>query len=878
MSIQHNLPTEKPYEKFFGRTKAIQTIEATLLDGGTFIASIDGVGGIGKTALAHHFCLEKIVQADNPRFDHLVWISSKETVFDPFKNQTRSIEASFQGLETLFDSLLCVCDFEDYIEESHERKREFCAEILQETSVLFVLDNLENVRDDDFFSYIKEDFNRFSGQNRNLKVLTTSRKRGQIADFPIEIGGLELEDALAMLKYGADTYEIRDIKNATDHDNMILLEKVCKIPLGIKFIIEQMRRGKTRGAIYQELSGYPDLNNDNMDDNEKKAKMSEIIQFSFKDMYETLDETHQHVFVTVAILQKSRKKNDPDISLELLVNITGFGSRELEGVLENLIENNLLERCIGNTYQVSQMAINFATQNYEIFEDIEDDVVGKFIELVDPGQQSDTGIDGVEYFLKNAQVSLNQNQYDEAKKCLMNGIGIYPNDDRLHYELGKIQESLNEFRKATDSFGDATKCDPKNVRVWDNWIRMEDRRQRYNMAIRIADDALTHTDHDVTILIQKLNILKFLHLKSSSGNHLRTLRTEATDAENEYNRQNRSSDVLRLLHGWEKVEYAFVKGQFVNQFDGYISVIDKLIKKETANQTLIDILQKAERVLHNNGYRGGALKRFNRKANSIANSLISMSTLVKNMEENFDSRHYNHAEQEAQRILGLLASKKKRGDHYARKALYVLLQIYNNREDYDRVISQYQLYKNFGRQDRECKRLHNIAQSKKSDQEKRNMVNEIKQKLEESECEIRRVVMWSLENDEKTLLAVLEKNNGVNWINKWSNYRTQSPSDDNLLDYSSFTELREVLKWCKNKITMKTQNNKRSEVGRCCRNIINSLEKFSIIEFHNIIQERDEASHHRLLNRSKEDLNLILISLGLLLGNVSNLKEAINLD
>jgi len=54
METEHNLPPQ-PYKKFFGRQDSIDKILETLINGGTFIASIDGVGGIGKTALAYYF-------------------------------------------------------------------------------------------------------------------------------------------------------------------------------------------------------------------------------------------------------------------------------------------------------------------------------------------------------------------------------------------------------------------------------------------------------------------------------------------------------------------------------------------------------------------------------------------------------------------------------------------------------------------------------------------------------------------------------------------------------------------------------------------------------------------------------------------------------
>jgi len=131
--------------------------------------------------------------------------------------------------------------------------------------------------------------------------LTTSRKRKQIADFPIEIEGLSTEDALAMLKYLATEYDIADLLNASDFNNLKLIERVGNIPLGIEFIIGQMRQKRTRGEIYAELDGYPPIN-DKLDNIEKKKRISDIILFSFKNMFESLDNKQKDIFKVIAAL------------------------------------------------------------------------------------------------------------------------------------------------------------------------------------------------------------------------------------------------------------------------------------------------------------------------------------------------------------------------------------------------------------------------------------------------------------------------------------------------------------------------------------------------------------------------------------------------
>ncbi len=289
MAILNNLP-QKPYKKFFGRQKTIEHIKTVLLDGNTFIASIDGVGGIGKTALAYYFCDEVLLNDDCPesnRFDYIIWITAKDTVFDvnTEKNMIKHVKNDFLGVETLINTVIDTTNFDDELRnKTFKDKKKFVEdEILKKEPIFFVLDNLENIHDPVFFEYITKEFNLFAANNRNLKVLTTSRRRKKIADFPIEIEGLCADDALNMLLFHAHENKINDIINATEHNNRILVTKVGNIPLGVEFIIGQMKLGKSRGKIYEELNGYPSLE-DNINEAEKKKRMSEIIAFSFKDM------------------------------------------------------------------------------------------------------------------------------------------------------------------------------------------------------------------------------------------------------------------------------------------------------------------------------------------------------------------------------------------------------------------------------------------------------------------------------------------------------------------------------------------------------------------------------------------------------------------
>jgi len=439
MITEHNLPSQ-PYKKFFGREKDINNISKVLIEGGTFIASIDGVGGIGKTALAYYFCKEVLLP--KYEFDYIIWLTAKDTVFDPFSNEfmIKKVRSDFKGIEELIDTTLSVVNFEKFINKPLEEKKKFVENQVYKTEKIFiVLDNLESIEDEQFFYYITNDFNKYAAYNKNLKILTTSRKRKKIVDFPIEIAGLEIEDSLKMLKYLAREHNIKDILNSTDYNNIKLIEKVGCIPLGIEFIIGQMALGKSRGEIYSELQGYPNLEGVK-DESEKKKILSDIILFSFKNMYEALTNEQQYIFKIITALLRHKTKNDPPISFELLMSMTNYKKSILENCLNVLIDNNLIIS-ENNNYTVSQMAVNFVKQYYEDFEQIEDEVIEKKNRIIKSNYKS---LDKAEIFLNGVHELIETNKYEEAESKLLNAIE-YIIDYRIYFELGKVQRILNSL-------------------------------------------------------------------------------------------------------------------------------------------------------------------------------------------------------------------------------------------------------------------------------------------------------------------------------------------------------------------------------------------------------------------------------------------------
>ncbi len=630
----HNLPPQ-PYKRFFGRQDSIKKIEEILIEGNTFIASIDGIGGIGKTALAYYFCDQKVVPSGE--FDYLVWITAKETVFDPFSREQmiKDLKNDFKGINTLIDTTLAVIRLEDLLDRPLEEKKDFFEkEIVQSEPIFFVLDNLESVEDNEFFEYISKEFNKLAAKNRKLKVLTTSRKRKKIVDFPIEIEGLSTEDSLLMLKYLAREYGIKDILNASDYINIKLIEKVGKIPLGIEFIIGQMNLGKSRGEIISELEGYPSLD-EKLSHSEKRKRLSDIILFSFKNMFESLTRNQQHLFKVIVALEKNKAKHDPDITLELLMSITGYSKYQIEDSLEVLLDNKLIE-FDENKYHTSQMAISFVRQFYDDFEEIEDQVIGKKnIILQDISKPKDR----IDILISNVKPLIENNHYEEAEEALVKALDV-AFDYRIYYELAKIQRILNKYSKAYDNYRMACELNPKNSKIWYDWINMEDNRGRYNIAFQIIRNALSATSNEVSIVLLKLNIYKF-------KKEFQKLRTEIKFFLNFYRENKRINDYLKLLRYWKTVEHQLIKE---GRESKYMEVADLLIEVESEPEIKLQILREqlkiAKRIRHPKE------KSIKVKITSIENSILrSINSRIKQLNKLFNAKRYEDAKKEARKIL-----------------------------------------------------------------------------------------------------------------------------------------------------------------------------------------------------------------------------------
>jgi len=215
----------RPY--FVGREEELKSaLQSLQPNSRTFIVGVEGIGGVGKTALAievSHRCIE------NNLFESVIWISAKESVLT-----LHGIEPVIPEAKSLSDILITIgtslgnptignLSIQDQIKRAYN--------LLARRTTLLVLDNFESLSKNEQRDIL--DFLRRSPIT--LKVIVTSRERvseGQI----IRLQGLSFEESNALLEWDAQQKNIQ----LTKDQNKYLVDLTGGLPLALLWVQGQI--------------------------------------------------------------------------------------------------------------------------------------------------------------------------------------------------------------------------------------------------------------------------------------------------------------------------------------------------------------------------------------------------------------------------------------------------------------------------------------------------------------------------------------------------------------------------------------------------------------------------------------------------------------
>jgi len=278
-----------------------------------------------------------IAKLDDPPFEHIVWFSARDVdLRSTGSSEVRPSVIDLESVSQRFGQL-----FSDW---GGETNTEALANALQSPigvsskGILFIFDNFET------FSDVKG-LHKFLDEHTHLpnKALITSGVRAFVADYPIEVRGMESEEAERMLINTAKTLGIENLMIPET------IDRIYEFTGGHAYVMRILVGEMAKDGRYTP----PAL---------VMGRRGDIVDAVFQRSFNKLSESGRTIFLLVA----NWKSNIPEIGLLVVLGVRGVDV--IEGLdeccrlsLVNPVETSGEE----NFYSVPQLARGFAKKKLQ---------------------------------------------------------------------------------------------------------------------------------------------------------------------------------------------------------------------------------------------------------------------------------------------------------------------------------------------------------------------------------------------------------------------------------------------------------------------------------------------------------------------------------
>jgi LuxR family glucitol operon transcriptional activator len=246
--VYHNLP-QPDYGTFIGRGEELVQIHRILRPhphSRHYVVVIDGIGGIGKSALAlevaHRYLRDYDRLPPEERFEAIIWTSAKSSVLTADGIAPRQQIA--RTLDDIYTAISVTLEREDITRARPEEQDGLTRRALTQQRTLLVVDNMETVDDERVNAFLRE-------LPAPTKAVVTTRHRIDVA-YPIRLTGMPKEDGLALIVQECAKKDVA----LTETEAKRLYDHTGGVPLAIAWSVAQMGYGYGVEAVLRRL-GQP---------------------------------------------------------------------------------------------------------------------------------------------------------------------------------------------------------------------------------------------------------------------------------------------------------------------------------------------------------------------------------------------------------------------------------------------------------------------------------------------------------------------------------------------------------------------------------------------------------------------------------------------
>ncbi len=271
--MYHNLP-QPEYGQFIGRETELSQVIQQLRPyphSQHPIVTIDGVGGVGKSAMvlevSHRYLRGSDDVLSTERFDAIIWTSAKQNVLTAEGIVSR--KQVLRTIDDIYTTIAVTLEREDIIKAPAEEQSELIRKALTQQRTLLIVDNLETVDDQAVLEFLRE-------LPAPTKAIVTTRHRIDVA-YSIRLHGMPEADALKLIEKEC---EKKNVTFKIDESEK-LFHRTGGVPLALVWSIAQMGLGYGVENVLATL-GQPN---------------SDIARFCFDSAVERIKETEAYLLL-----------------------------------------------------------------------------------------------------------------------------------------------------------------------------------------------------------------------------------------------------------------------------------------------------------------------------------------------------------------------------------------------------------------------------------------------------------------------------------------------------------------------------------------------------------------------------------------------------
>lgn len=301
------------YVQFVYRDGPCAEVEAALSDPRSTIASIVGIGGVGKTALATWAVLRAYERGD---FEFIVSLTAKDRELT--STGIQALEPTLTSFEKLLNDVLEVLQFADMKTEPLAKRERIVRDLLGDSHGLLYIDNLETVDDTRIIQFLET-------LPPGVRAITTSRRTTvRTSVHPVDLGPLEEQEILAYIKALSFQSGFSYTSDLTASERTQIGKACDGIPLAMRWVLG---RSKSSQEALNLAANITRVN----------QRGEELLEFCFRRVFDAMSGPEQAVLKILSLFQRP-------MPAEALLVASGLPMFKLLDTTEDLLSDALLQR------------------------------------------------------------------------------------------------------------------------------------------------------------------------------------------------------------------------------------------------------------------------------------------------------------------------------------------------------------------------------------------------------------------------------------------------------------------------------------------------------------------------------------------------------